>query len=207
MKLLDAQQKLLSLKQPVLETQDAAACLKISIIHASQIMNRLAKAGIFVKIAKGKWATSSTLDPFILAQYLTSPFPAYISLQSALYHHGMISQIPNVIYAISLARTKKYKTSYGDFSVHHIIPELFFDYDYIPKTQICIASPEKALFDVFYLNPSENRLFRSLPELEIPKNFKVRKLLEWAKKIKSKQRRTIIQKNVTKLFSLSNGKI
>lgn len=47
MRLLDAQAKLLALKQEVLQTSDVAACLKITISHASQILRRLSKAGFF----------------------------------------------------------------------------------------------------------------------------------------------------------------
>ena len=47
MKRLDAQAKLLALKQDIIQTSDAAAALKITIEHASQILRRLAQAGFF----------------------------------------------------------------------------------------------------------------------------------------------------------------
>jgi len=200
MKLINAQQKLLELNQPVLETRDVAACLKVTTTHASHILIRLANAKIFLKLCKGKWATTKKLDPFILPEYLTAPFPSYISLQSALYYHGMISQIPAVVYAVSLARTRKYKTPLGTISVHHLNPDFFFGFDVIPKTQIKIATPEKALLDIFYLFPTRSLLFRALPEIELPKNFNTRKILEWIKKISSKQRSTIVKKQLTEIL-------
>ena len=45
----------------------------------------------------GLWATDLSLDPLRLPEYLTAPLPSYVSFQSALFFHGMISQIPNVI--------------------------------------------------------------------------------------------------------------
>lgn len=200
MRLIDAQQRLLKLNEAVLQTNEVATCLKISITHASHILNRLAKAGTFVKLCKGVFATSNKLDPFILAEYLTSPFPSYISLQTALYHHGMISQIPAVIYAISLARTKRFNTNFGTIAIHHVQPDFFFGFDLIPKTQIKIATPEKALLDVLYLFPTRSHLFRALPEIEIPKNFNVRKIKVWLNKISSKQRATIINNHLKKIL-------
>lgn len=202
MKLIDAQQKLLSLNSPIIETSDAAACLNISIVHASKILTRLVDAKVFIKLSKGKWATEK-VDPLVLPEYLTAPFPSYISLQSALYHHGLISQVPAVVYAVSLARTKRYKTPLGTISVHHFLPNLFFGFDYIPKTTIKIASPEKALFDTLYLYPSRTLLFKALPEIELPKNFDVKKILKWTNNISSKQRAGIIKKRLNDILSSS----
>ena len=60
--------------------------------------------------------------------------PAYVSVQSALYLHGMISQIPHVIYVASLARTQRVATTIGTYSIHQIAPEFFGGYrtDRIP---------------------------------------------------------------------------
>src|SRR3990167_10714700 len=84
MKLLDVQAKLLALKQDVLQTSDAAACLAVSIPHASQMLRRLSKAGFFISLARGKWGCRATIDPLLLPEFLTAPSPSYISFQSAL---------------------------------------------------------------------------------------------------------------------------
>jgi hypothetical protein len=34
--------------------------------------------------------------------------------------HGMISQIPSVVYAVSISRTRRYATAVAEFSVHHV---------------------------------------------------------------------------------------
>lgn len=182
MRLIDAQQKLIALNIPIIETGSAAACLKISITHASQILNRLVRAGVSWKLTKGKWAITKIADPFILPEFLTSPFPSYISLQTALYHHGMISQIPSIIYAVSIARTKRYIMEIGSVSIHHINPALFFGFDYIPKTQIKIATPEKALWDFLYFFSAKTHLFKALPELELPKKFNKYLMNQWLEK-------------------------
>lgn len=204
MRLIDAQQKLIAVNIPIIDTGTAAACLKISITHASQILNRLVKSGIFWKVAKGKWAITKIMDPFILPEFLTCPFPSYISLQTALFHHGMISQIPSVIYAVSIARTKRYSTDMGSISIHHINPAVFFGFEYIPKTQIKMATPEKALWDFLYLFSAKTHLFKALPELELPKKFNSRLMIQWLEKIQSKSRASIMQKTIEKLCGVKS---
>lgn len=105
---------------------------------------------------------SEQIDPLMLLEYLTVPFPCYISLQRALYYHGIITQILEVVYAVSIARTKKYYTSIASVSIHHIQPDFFFDYEVVGKLAIKIATPEKALADICYLSAAKTRLFCSL---------------------------------------------
>jgi predicted transcriptional regulator of viral defense system len=85
-----------------------------------------------------------------LSEYLAAPFPGYISMQSALYYHGMISQVPAITYSVSPARTHIFKTSLGTFSIHHINPSFFFGYEPVGKFGIKMATPEKALLDFLY---------------------------------------------------------
>ena len=44
-------------------------------------------------------------------------------------------------------------------------------YEVHPMLGVKIASPEKALLDALYLRPARSRLFRALPELELPRTF------------------------------------
>lgn len=196
MNLLEAKAKLLALKQDVLRTSDVAAALKVSVDHASQILRRLSKVGFFVPLARGKWACHPKVDPLLLPEYLTAPAPSYISFQSALYYHGMISQIPATIYAASLARTRQFKTPLGHFSIHHIQPSFFFGFETILKSKIKMATPEKALLDFLYLSFVRSSLFRKLPELELPRNFKVKEAMKMIEKISSQRIRTFVRKKL-----------
>lgn len=200
MTLIEAQIKLKTLDYPILQTSDVSACLKISRAHASKILGRLAAAGIMVKAARGLWAFVDKTEPLMLPENLTAPLPSYVSLQTALYYHGMISQIPEVIYAVSLARTRKYKTPLGVISLHHIVPEFFFDFQVIGEHAIKIASPEKALLDILYLSPARSLLFQSLPELELQSNFNIPKALQMVEKIPSKRTRTLVKNRLEKIL-------
>lgn len=193
MKLIEIYHKLNQLEQPVLRTNDVAAYLDITTTNASKILARLARAKHVIHLARGLWAFPMYLDILALPQYLTAPFPSYISLQTALYYHGMVSQLPEVIYAISLARTKRFATPLGVISIHHVQADFFFGYEEKGKN-VKMATPEKALADVFYLAPAKSRLFSTLPELELPKNFSLQKTKNIISKIKSVSRRKLAQK-------------
>ncbi len=196
MRLVDVHARLLSTGLPAFGTSDAAALLGISRSHASKLVTRLAEAGLLARLGRGRWGFKDRIDPFALPDYLTAPYPSYVSLQSALYHHGMISQIPSVIYAVSIARTRTYETDLGTVSVHHIDPSMVFGYQPMPRGAGKIATPEKALIDFLYLSPARTRLFRSLPELDFPKGFKFREARLIIGKIRSLRRRN----HVSRLF-------
>jgi predicted transcriptional regulator of viral defense system len=170
-RLIDVLARLQRFDQPVLDTGDMAAILGIGKAHASKMAARLAESGHLVALRRGIWAFPGRLDPMGLPERLTAPQPAYVSLQSALCHHGMISQIPSSVYAVSLARTRRYATPLGVVSVHHVSPDFFFGYETLGEKGIRMARPEKALLDVFYLTPARSRLFCRLPEVEKPAAF------------------------------------
>ena len=201
MRLIEAQQKLLSLKQPLLHTQDVSACLKISVAHASKVLERLEQVKIMKKISRGKWMFSTLVDPLLLPGFLTLPNPSYISLQSALYYHGMISQIPSVTYAVSLARTGRYITPLGVISIHHIQSNFFFGFEVYENTHINLATPEKALLDVLYLTAARSHLFKSLPEIELPKNFNMGLARKMINKILIPRLNTMVSTRLTLLTS------
>jgi predicted transcriptional regulator of viral defense system len=181
---------------PVFQTSDAAAYLGVGNAHASQLLARLAASGHLTRLGRGRWGFKDRIDLFALPEYLTAPYPSYVSLQSALYYHGMISQIPSVIYAVSVARTRTYVTALGTVSVHHINPSFFFGYHPAGKGPAKIATSEKALIDYVYLSPARTRLFRALPELEFPKGFKVNEARKIIRRIRAVRRRN----HVSRLF-------
>lgn len=177
--------KIKTLKQPVFQTRDIVSLMNQPTTNISKSLARLAADNHLIHLNKGLWAIPENIEPFMLPGYLTAPFPSYISLQSALYYHGMIEQIPEVIYAVSVGRTKVFKTPVATVSTHHIPADLFFGYQEIGKNIIKIATPEKALFDFLYLHPAKTRLFTKLPELEIPDNFNRKLFSQWLVKVKS----------------------
>lgn len=191
MRLIEIYAKLKSLGLNYFYTHDVAAYLDINIGHASKYLQRLAKTNHIIHVARGKWVFPDT-DRLALPSILTAPFPTYISLQSALYYHGMISQIPDTLYAVSLARTHFFKTQLGNISIHHIQPDFFFGFEETNDSLVRIATPEKALIDLFYLGDVKTKLFSALPEVEFPDSFSVKKAQEIIKKIPSERKKNLV---------------
>lgn len=201
MRAIDAYADLRRFGKPVMTTGDAAVRMRVSPSAASRTLSRLAAKGLVERLRHGLWALSPDIDPLLLPEYLTSPLPSYVSLQTALYHHGMIDQIPQVVYVASLASTRRIRTSVATYSVHRLVPEFFGGYRMDPKTRVKIAPPEKALLDVLYLTSTRSRLFASLPELELPRHFDSRECRRWVAKIPAPYRRTMVTRRLDAILS------
>lgn len=184
MKGADGLARLQRLGVPILTTGEAAAALSVGAGAAHKTLRRLADAGLIARVSRGAWAVSLPIDPLLLPEYLTAPFPAYVSLQTALWHHGLIEQIPAAIFAVSLGRTRHLQTSAGAFSIHRVAPEVFGGFETL-ASGMKIATREKALFDLFYLSATRTRVFAALPEIELPRGFERREGKAWIARITS----------------------
>jgi len=192
----EALSRLKRLRVPAATTADAAAVLGVSGEAASHTMRRLARSGLVTPLRKGVWALADRPDPLALAEYVTTPYPSYLSLQTALYQHGMIEQIPSMIFLVSLARSGRVETGLGTYSVHHVQPAFFDGFESLPDSGIKLAAPEKALVDFLYLSPTRSRLFAALPEVELPRGFRRSVAREWAGRIPSQRLRTIVARTL-----------
>jgi predicted transcriptional regulator of viral defense system len=186
----------------VVTTNDVTLALGVERSAATQKLKRLAAEGLLKKIRHGLWAVDPALDPLVLPEYLTAPFPSYVSFQSALFLHGMVSQVPEVIYVASLAQTRRVRTKLGAFSIHRLAPTFFGGYDTLHESGVRLATPEKALLDSLYLGPTRSRMFAHLPEIEIPKGFDRRKAQEWVARIPAGPRRTSVEHRLDRLLGL-----
>jgi predicted transcriptional regulator of viral defense system len=187
----EALRRLRELRVPIVTTSDAAALLDLRVDAASQTLRRLSRARMVVPIRRGLWAVQAEPDLLILAEYAASPYPAYVSLQTALYRHAMIEQIPSVIYVVSVGRSARVSTPLAAYSIHHLPPELFGGFDRDPRTGVKLARPEKALFDMAYLSGTALRLFRSLPELTLPRGFRKGEARRWVQRIRTPRLRAM----------------
>jgi DNA-binding transcriptional ArsR family regulator len=191
--------RLRRLRKPVLTTGDAALHLGMTRTAASGALARLERAGLVQRIRRGLWSLDEEIDPLVLPEYLTAPFPAYVSFQSALQLHGMITQIPHVVYVASLAPTRRLRTRVATYSIHRLAPGFFGGYD-TTRTGVRLARPEKALLDTLYLTPARSRLFAHLPEVEIPSGFDRIEARRWLARIPAGLRRAAVESRLDRIL-------
>ncbi|EKD52137.1 MAG: Transcriptional regulator protein-like protein, partial [uncultured bacterium] len=98
------------------------------------------------------------LDPPTLEQLaLTIKSPSYISFESALNHHGIVSQAPQgQLTLATCGRSSTVHTPIGQIGFAHVKSELFFGFD-----DQQMATAEKAFLDLIYLRTKKgmNPLF------------------------------------------------
>lgn len=109
---------------------------------------RLVNDKILIKIEKNKYLLSSSkINDFELANFLQSP--SYLSFETALNYHGLLSQFPYEITSATLKKTNLKNFQGKVFSYTHITKSLFWGYKKIEN--FLIAEPEKAFLDQTYL--------------------------------------------------------
>lgn len=192
----EAYQRLRRLGLAVVDTADAAALWGQSPYAASKTLGRLGDAGLVRRLRHGVWLVDAEADRLTVATHFARPFPSYVSLQTALQHHGLIEQIPIVIYLVSLGRTRKIRSADGAVSIHHTAPELYGGF--VDRGTYALATPEKAVFDVAYLSGTRSRLFAALPELELPPRFRRAAVEAWVAKIGAPRVRTRVERRLVR---------
>lgn len=183
------------LRQPVVKTREVAARLGLSPSTATRTLRQLEEAGLARRVRSGIWALDLDVAPAVLAPYLTAPYPAYVSLWSALAHHEMIEQIPTRVEVASLARTATILTSYGTFAIHRLDPTVFTGFTGDPQTGYW-ARPEKALFDTVYVRAPKGGAPPRFPELHLPAGFDRELLDQWAEAIPRPRMRTLVRRGL-----------
>ncbi len=199
MKAIEALGRLHGLRRPIIQTREAAARLGVSRSRASQLLSSFEQVGLARRLKRGLWALQPDTDPFTVPPHLTAPLPAYVSFWSALFRHGMIEQVPRLIFVASLARTQRIATPLGAYSIHHLAPELFAGFDGSEELGY-VTQPEKALFDTVFLRAAVGGS-AALPELELPAGFREKKLEEWIDRVARPRLRTLVCRGLDKALA------
>lgn len=121
-------------------------------------LSRWVSSGRLVRIHKG-WYTLR--EPFRRVRLnlnvvaCTIKRGSYVSLQSALAHHGMIPEFVAETTCVTTGRPLAIDSPVGRIGYRHVKRDVFFGYvqEVSGKQEAYIASPEKALLDLFYLTP------------------------------------------------------
>ena len=154
-------------------------------------LSRLVKAKKLIQAKRGiyllaeKYRKSAVYEPY-LASLLKRP--SYISLEKALEYHGLIPEAVPVFTSLTTKRQGRFVSGAGTFVYRHIKKPLFWGYESVTVNGQTgfIASPEKALLDLFYLN-GMNITQAYLKELRLQNVSKIdtKKLITAARKFKS----------------------
>ena len=129
-------------------TMDIKQLLEIkSNRSVHEIIKKFVDTKILTQIEKGKYyLTNCNVSDFEIAQFIY--IPSYISLETALNYHGILSQFPVEITSVTTKSTICKTIMNNIYSYSKINPKLFFGY--YKEKQYLIAYPEKALFDQLY---------------------------------------------------------
>jgi predicted transcriptional regulator of viral defense system len=127
-------------------------------------LSRWTQAGKIYQLRRGHYCLAPPFQkvnphPFLVANRM---LPAsYVSLQSALAYFGMIPEYVPVTTSVTTRRPYHWETPLGIFTFRHIQVDFFIGYrleDIGEGQQAFIASPEKALLDLIYLESGGDTL-------------------------------------------------
>ena len=111
-------------------------------------LKRLEANKILKTYDKGKYVfLEAEVNDFEIANFIIQP--SYVSFESALSFHGILSQFPYSVTSATTERSKKVDVGSKTFEYTKIDNRLFTGY--VKEGSFLIASKEKALFDYLYL--------------------------------------------------------
>jgi predicted transcriptional regulator of viral defense system len=148
--------------EPVFETSLLLAG-DVNPANVRRQLSRWVGAGWLYQLRRGVYALAPPYQkvkphPFVVANALVRN--SYVSLQSALAHHGLIPEYTPVVTSVTTARPGRWETPLGDFSSRHVKAAWFHSYQRLVlggDQRAFVAAPEKALLDLIYLEPGGDR--------------------------------------------------
>ncbi len=140
--------------------------LAISNDQPKSLKNQLSgwvRSGKLVRLRRGKYLLAQPYRTRTPSVYYVSNCllrPSYVSLLTALQFHGMIPEAVAVVQAVSPKHGRSWENELGVFDYLSIKQERFWGYqeysrgqDTSAQDRFLMAVPEKALLDLFYLQP------------------------------------------------------
>ncbi|MBL7075471.1 helix-turn-helix domain-containing protein [candidate division KSB1 bacterium] len=146
--------------RPVFSLPELVRITGLPPASARRAVSRLVKRRFLIKLSKGLYGNAFAHLSLEQVAGMLYP-PAYISVESALFTHGVIDQTPHIVTCITLNKTKTFRTALGEILYYHIKSGLFFGFH--PQDGLVLAGPEKAAADYVYIK-RQNGLFPDLDE-------------------------------------------
>jgi predicted transcriptional regulator of viral defense system len=144
--------------EPVFETGLLLAG-DVTLADVQKQLSRWHAAGRIHQLRRGVYALAPPFQktkphPFTVANHLVRA--SYVSCQSALAYYGLIPEYAPVTTSVTTGRAGAWDTSLGHYSYRHIQIKLLQGYrliDVAGGQSAFVATPEKALLDLIYLQP------------------------------------------------------
>jgi len=122
-------------------------------------LSRWTTAGKLYQLRRGLYSLAPPYQktrshPFLVANRLVRA--SYVSLQAALAHYSLIPEHVPVVTSVTTTRPVEYETPLGHYTFRHVKQSLFYGYhpaEMGDGQSAFIATPEKALLDLIYLQP------------------------------------------------------
>ncbi len=122
-------------------------------------LSRWTEAGQIYQLRRGVYALAPPYrkvkpHPFVVANALVRG--SYVSLQAALAHYGLIPEHTPVVTSVTTGRPGRWETPLGDYAFRHIQRAWLRGYRRLDLGEgqgAFVATPEKALLDLVYLEP------------------------------------------------------
>jgi predicted transcriptional regulator of viral defense system len=122
-------------------------------------LSRWTKAGRLYQLRRGIYALAPPFQkvkphPFLVANRMVRA--SYVSLQVALAYYGLIPEYVPVVTSVTTARPGRWETPLGVYEFRHVKTDLLSGYrltDLDGGQKAFVATPEKALLDLIYLQP------------------------------------------------------
>jgi len=148
--------------EPVFETGLLLAG-DVDPVDVRRQVSRWTKSGRLYQLRRGLYALAPPFQkrkphPFLIANRLVRP--SVVSLQSALAYYDLIPEYVPVTTSVTTARPGRRETPLGVYEYHHVKTDLFRGYRLIDlggRQRAFVASPEKALLDLVYLQPGGDK--------------------------------------------------
>ncbi|KPA17894.1 hypothetical protein MHK_001883 [Candidatus Magnetomorum sp. HK-1] len=122
--------------------------------HPKDKIAYLLKKGDLISVRRGLYVVSPDYGKIASTKVLSSMIysPSYLSLQSALKYYGLIPDAIKGEVSVSLLRTNRFNTHFGEFEYHHsMLHDFLWGLRFAKidqKRQVRMASPIKALYDL-----------------------------------------------------------
>jgi predicted transcriptional regulator of viral defense system len=148
--------------QPVFET-GLLLSGDVDPFNVRKQLSRWTASGKIYQLRRGLYSLAqpyqkSVPHPFLIANRLVAG--SYVSLQSALAYYGMIPELVPTTTSVTTAHPTTYNTPFGQYHFRHIQVSWFRAYRRVElgnDQSAFIATPEKALLDLVYLQPGGDK--------------------------------------------------